>query len=32
MNTIKLAFWGGLALLTLIWIAADPGVFRVAGL
>ena len=32
MHNIKLAFWGGLVLLSLIWIAADPGVFRAAGL
>lgn len=32
MRTIKLAFWGGLALLTLTWIAVDPGVFRAVGL
>ncbi len=32
MNNVKLAFWGGLALLTLIWSAADPGVFRAVGL
>ena len=32
MRNIKLAFWGGLALLTLIWIAVDPGTFRAVGL
>jgi len=31
MRTIKLTFWGGLALLAALWLASDPQVFRAQG-
>lgn len=32
MRNIKLALWGGLGLLSLLWISVDPGVLRAQGL
>ncbi|MDQ7246779.1 ferredoxin reductase family protein [Dongia sedimenti] len=31
MNRIKIAFWAALALLSLLWLAADPGALQPAG-
>ena len=31
MQKVKLSLWGLLALLTVLWIAADPAVFRASG-